>query len=109
MVNDGTGTSKVSYEALARATGIKNVFTVNPVRERELFKDTLAQALNKDELTVIIARSPCILAAGRIAAWEKEQKAIADKATPATVNKVNTTPTTVMRSFNKKCGCSCQS
>ncbi len=93
---DGAGASKVSYEALARATGIKNVFTVNPVRERELFKDTLAQALNKDELTVIIARSPCILAAARIAAWEKEQKAITDKATPAAGESCG-------------CGCSCQS
>ena len=91
---DGEGTYKVSYEALARAAGIKNVFTVNPVREKALFKEILAQALNKDELSVIIARSPCILAAGRIAAWEKEQKAIAAKATPATGEPGG-------------CGCSC--
>lgn len=87
---DGAPTYKVSYEDLARAAGIRNVVTVNPVRERAQFKDVLAEALRKDELSVIIARSPCILAAGRIAAWEKEQK---EKAAAA----------------NNGCGCGCQS
>jgi len=75
---DGEGTHKVSFEAMARASGIKNVFTINPVRERAMLKAVLADSLQKDELTVIIARSPCILAAGRIAAWDKEQKAKQD-------------------------------
>jgi indolepyruvate ferredoxin oxidoreductase, alpha subunit len=69
---DGGATYKVSYEDLARAAGVKNVFTLNPVREKAKFKELLAEALRKDELTVFIARSPCILAAGRIFAWEKE-------------------------------------
>jgi len=72
---DGEGTHKVNFEAMARAAGVKNVFTINPVRERAMLKAVLADSLQKDELTVIIARSPCILAAGRIAAWDKEQKA----------------------------------
>jgi len=72
---DGEATYKVSYENLARAAGIRNVFTVNPIREKAKFKEMLAGALRKDELTVFIARSPCILAAGRITAWEKELKA----------------------------------
>jgi indolepyruvate ferredoxin oxidoreductase alpha subunit len=72
---DGTATYQVSYEALARAAGVQNVFTVNPVREKAKFRELLAAALRKDELTVLIARSPCILAAGRILAWEKELKA----------------------------------
>ena len=72
---DGEATYRVSYEDMARAAGVRNVFTVNPVREKAKFKDLLAEALRKDELTVFIARSPCILAAGRIVAWEKEQKA----------------------------------
>jgi len=77
---DGDGTYRVSYEDMARAAGVKNVFTINPVRERAKLKEVLADSLLKDELTVIIARSPCILAAGRIAAWDKEQKAKADTA-----------------------------
>jgi len=72
---DGTATYQVSYEDLARAAGVRNVFTVNPVREKAKFKALLAEALRKDELTVFVARSPCILAAGRILAWEKERKA----------------------------------
>ena len=82
---DGEATYQVSYEDLARAAGIRNVFTLNPVREKARFKELLAAALRKDELTVLIARSPCILAAGRIAAWEKELKAreAADEEIPA--------------------------
>jgi indolepyruvate ferredoxin oxidoreductase alpha subunit len=72
---DGEGTHRVNFEAMARASGVKNVFTINPVRDRATLKTVLADSLHKDELTVIIARSPCILAAGRIAAWDKEQKA----------------------------------
>lgn len=71
----GGGTYKVSYEDMARAAGIRNVVVVNPIRERAKFKEQLAEALRRDELAVFIARSPCILAAGRITAWEKEQKA----------------------------------
>jgi indolepyruvate ferredoxin oxidoreductase alpha subunit len=73
---DGEATYQVSYERLARAAGVKNVFTLNPIREKARFKKLLATALRKDELTVFIARSPCILAAGRIVAWEKERKAL---------------------------------
>jgi len=74
---DGTATHRVSYEDLARAAGVRRVYTVNPVREKAKFKELLAEALRRDELAVIIARSPCILAAGRILAWEKERKALA--------------------------------
>ena len=90
---DGSATYQVSFENLARAAGIRNVSTVNPVRERAKFKDTLAEALRKDELSVIIARSPCILAAGRIAAWEKEKAAAAKAAAD--------TPS------DEGCGCGC--
>jgi indolepyruvate ferredoxin oxidoreductase alpha subunit len=72
---DGAATYQVSYEDMARAAGVKNVFTLNPIREKERFKELLAAALAKNELTVFVARSPCILAAGRIVAWEKERKA----------------------------------
>jgi indolepyruvate ferredoxin oxidoreductase alpha subunit len=80
---DGEAAYKVSYEDMARAAGVKNVVTLNPVREKAKFKELLAEALRKDELSVFIARSPCILAAGRIMAWEKEQKARNDKAASA--------------------------
>ena len=71
----GTATHQVSYEALARAAGVTHVVTLNPVREKAKFKELLAGALGRNELTVFIARSPCVLAAGRIYAWEKERAA----------------------------------
>jgi indolepyruvate ferredoxin oxidoreductase alpha subunit len=77
---DGEATYQVSYEAMARAAGVKNVITLNPIREKAKFKELLAEALRKDELTVFIARSPCILAAGRIVAWQKERKAMEEAA-----------------------------
>jgi indolepyruvate ferredoxin oxidoreductase alpha subunit len=72
---DGTATHRVSFEDLARAAGVKRVFTVSPVREKAKFRDLLAEALRGNELTVIVARSPCILAAGRILARERAQAA----------------------------------
>ena len=72
---DGTAAHRVSYEDMARAAGVQRVFEVNPVREKAKFKELLAEALRLDELTVIVARSPCILAAGRIFAWKKEGRA----------------------------------
>ena len=72
---DGTAAHRVSYEDMARAAGVQRVFAVNPVREKAKFKELLAEALRLDELTVIVARSPCILAAGRIFAWKKEGRA----------------------------------
>ncbi len=80
---DGAPTHQADFEALARAAGVDRVFTLNPVRERGKFKACLTESLGCDRLTVIIARSPCILAAARIAAWEKERKAAA--ACPAAV------------------------
>ncbi len=79
---EGDATYKVSYEDMARAAGIKNVFVLNPIREKAKFKELLAEALRKDELSVVIARSPCILAAGSIMAWEKELKAKAAESAP---------------------------
>jgi indolepyruvate ferredoxin oxidoreductase, alpha subunit len=80
---DGAATHRVSYEDLARAAGVKQVITLNPIRERARFKELLAAALGRPELTVFIARSPCILAAGRIFASEKERAAAAAAPVPA--------------------------
>jgi len=98
---DGDGTYKVSYEDMARAAGVKNVVTLNPIREKARFAEVLTEALRKDELTVIIARSPCILSAGRIVAWEKEQK---EKALAAAAAADDAPPST-----GCGCGCDCQS
>ena len=69
----GDFTNRVNYEDLARAAGIPNTATINPVRDRARFKEAVADALRKDELTLIVAKSPCILAVSRIVAAERER------------------------------------
>ncbi|HSQ41551.1 MAG TPA: thiamine pyrophosphate-dependent enzyme [Fibrobacteraceae bacterium] len=70
----GEFTHRVKYEEIARGVGIPNVMTINPVKEKERFKQAVADALAKDELTLIVAQSPCVLAVSRITAAEKERK-----------------------------------
>ncbi|RJP24445.1 MAG: thiamine pyrophosphate-binding protein [Candidatus Omnitrophota bacterium] len=65
-------TGKVIYEDLAKALGIQNVHVIDPSRDAEGLKTTLTDALQRKELTVIITRRPCILAAKKIIQYEKE-------------------------------------
>jgi Pyruvate/2-oxoacid:ferredoxin oxidoreductase gamma subunit/pyruvate/2-oxoacid:ferredoxin oxidoreductase beta subunit len=58
-------TGQLNYEALSRAIGIRNVATIDPIVEPERFEETLQAALRGEELTVIVARRTCLLAAGR--------------------------------------------
>jgi indolepyruvate ferredoxin oxidoreductase alpha subunit len=64
-------TNKLSFEDLARAIGIKNVQTVDPILDSAGIARVLREALGKSELTLIIARRPCLLAAGAIKVREK--------------------------------------
>lgn len=65
---------KVNYGEIAKAAGIENVFEVNPVKEHDKMKKLVKEALEKDELTLIIAKSPCILALKSILAWDKANR-----------------------------------
>lgn len=65
---------KVNYGEIAKAAGVENVFEVNPVKEYDKMKALVKEALEKDELTLIIARSPCILALKSILAWDKANR-----------------------------------
>lgn len=64
-------TNRLVFEDLVRAAGIRNVHVINPSRDGEGFRRHVEQALACDELTVIIARRPCVLAAGKIKSYEK--------------------------------------
>ena len=64
-------TSKLNFEELARSIGIKNVQTVDPILDASGIERVLREALGKDELSLIIARRPCLLAAGSIKMREK--------------------------------------
>jgi indolepyruvate ferredoxin oxidoreductase alpha subunit len=44
------------------------------VKEHDKMKTLVKEALEKDELTLIIAKSPCILALKSILAWDKANR-----------------------------------
>jgi len=58
---DQTPTNRLDYVALARAMNIANVAQFDPVRETDALEQALVEALQKAELTVLVARRPCIL------------------------------------------------
>ena len=73
LAHDATG--KFSLEGFARAAGVKNVDVVDPVKDPPAFLALLGERLSKPELTVIIARRPCILAAADIRQYEQANAA----------------------------------
>ena len=69
---DHRPTGRVDFEALIRSLGISNVQTVDPTADPEGFQRLLRSSLASNELTVLIARRPCVLAAGKIKQYQKE-------------------------------------
>ncbi len=65
-------TGKVSFEALARALGLKNVFVMDQPGDVAGFAGRLQACLANGELNLIIVRQPCILVAGKIRHYERE-------------------------------------
>lgn len=51
---------KIEIEQVVRSLGVKNVKTVDPVKERDVLKTTIEEFLDKETVSVIIARSPCL-------------------------------------------------
>jgi indolepyruvate ferredoxin oxidoreductase alpha subunit len=64
-------TGKVVFEDLARSLGLRNVFVADPTADPRGFEDLVRDALEKPELTVIIARRNCLLAAKSIREYER--------------------------------------
>lgn len=62
---DHTPTNQLDYEKIVRAMNVPNVGVFDPVRQPAEFEKALTAALEKDELTVLIVRRPCILAVAR--------------------------------------------
>jgi len=76
--HDATG--KFSIEGFARASGVKNVDIIDPVADPAGFEKLLIERLAGNDLSLIVARRACILAAADIRKWEKTN---ADKAQAA--------------------------
>lgn len=66
-----TPTNRVSIEDVARAIGVKEVHVIDPTREAARFEETLEKCLQSGQLSLIVARHYCILAAPSIKEFEK--------------------------------------
>ncbi len=69
---DHAPTNKLSIEGLASAIGISSVTVIDAYAEPERFERLLLERLAAPELSVIVARRPCILAAADIRKWEQQ-------------------------------------
>lgn len=68
---DHEPTNKIVLEDLARAIGVRRVHIVEPRAGSSEFERLLLDCLNSDELSVIIARRPCILIAKQLRQYEQ--------------------------------------
>jgi len=68
---DHSATAKASIEGLARAVGVRNVHVIDPTLDPAAFERLVKECLEKPELTVIVARRDCLLAARTIREYER--------------------------------------
>lgn len=68
---DHEPTNKVVLEEIARGLGVKRVFVIEPRFGSNHFEQVLDECLATQELSVIIARRPCILIARELRQYEK--------------------------------------
>jgi indolepyruvate ferredoxin oxidoreductase alpha subunit len=68
---DHSATAKASIEEMARAAGVRNVHVIDPTVDPPAFERLVNQCLDKPELTVIVARRDCLLAARTIREYER--------------------------------------
>jgi indolepyruvate ferredoxin oxidoreductase alpha subunit len=64
-------TGKVVIEDLVRSLGITSVHVTDPTINPAAFQELVAASLAREDLTVIVARRNCLLAAGSIKAYER--------------------------------------
>jgi len=66
----GEKAKNIEIEKIVRACGVENVKVIDPVENFNEFQKTLKEFLEKDEVSVIIARHPCL----RIRSKQKNKK-----------------------------------
>jgi indolepyruvate ferredoxin oxidoreductase alpha subunit len=57
---EGSDTAEVDLEAVCRAFGVKHVETIDPY-QMDHTRETIRQAMERPEVSVIITRKPCVL------------------------------------------------
>jgi indolepyruvate ferredoxin oxidoreductase alpha subunit len=68
---DHSKTGQVVFEDLARTLGVRHVHVMDPTLNPKAFEELVRNALDTPELSVIIARRDCLLAARAIREYEK--------------------------------------
>jgi indolepyruvate ferredoxin oxidoreductase alpha subunit len=68
-------TNRVKIEDLCKAVGIHHVDVMDASADAAGFEKLLKERLSSNELSVIISRRPCILAAGKIRKYEQQAQA----------------------------------
>jgi indolepyruvate ferredoxin oxidoreductase alpha subunit len=68
---DHSATAKASIEGLVRAAGVRNVHVIDQTLDPAAFERLVKECLEKPELTVIVARRDCLLAAKTIREYER--------------------------------------
>ncbi|MCX6621919.1 MAG: thiamine pyrophosphate-dependent enzyme [Acidobacteria bacterium] len=63
--------NRIAIEDVARSLGIQDVHVMDPWSSPDAFRHLVAHALETGGLSVIIARRDCLLAAGKIKAYER--------------------------------------
>jgi indolepyruvate ferredoxin oxidoreductase alpha subunit len=74
---DHEPTARLSIEGISIAIGIDSVTVIDPYADPEGFESLLRERLATPELSVIVARRPCILAAADIRRYEQQAIAAA--------------------------------
>ncbi len=64
-------TTRIIYEDVVRAMGVKHVVTIDPMADEAALENAIVEALDSGKLAVIVARRPCILAAPKIRIYER--------------------------------------
>lgn len=67
-------TGKFVFENVIRAMGIRNVHVMDPLVDPAAFEAQVKSSLESGELSVIIARRDCLLAAGAIRRYERSNE-----------------------------------
>ena len=68
---DHAPANQVVIEHIVHGMGIKNIHVLDPARDPAKFEHLLVTSLEKPELTVIVARHVCLLAAPKIVEYKK--------------------------------------
>jgi indolepyruvate ferredoxin oxidoreductase alpha subunit len=69
---DHEAAGKFSIEGFARACGVQQVDIVDPVADPKGFEKLIRERLAGSQVSLVVARKPCILAAADIRKWDKQ-------------------------------------